>query len=357
MIGRLAIGFAAVIIPAGLAVRVFRRGGDRLLDAPRTLPDEATLGPAVDALGGEVVRLRSRDGLRLAARWLPAAPAAGEVSDDAAWRLDAREAILLLHGYSGSVAPDLVEYGRFLGRRAGVLGRDFRGHGGSAEGPTTFGLREIEDVAGALDWLAEHGIRRVAMVGTSMGGITAISATAVLGDGQLIAADADLDAPAAPVEAPRTRIVGIVGDSVSPDLTTVVANRLRGPFRGFVARRLFDAAARRLGEDPRRVEPRRMLPLLEDVPVLLVHGTADRTVPLRAGRELAASGGRAVETWEVEGADHSASHATAPAAYEERVGAFLRRAFAAARPEADAPAVPAADRTIGAARDPATTTL
>ena len=151
-------------------------GLDRLLHAPRTTPDEEALGPALDELGGEVVRLRARDGLRLAARWL-----AGRRGAGADWAPDPHEAILLLHGYSGSIAPDLVEYGPFLRRTAGVLGLDFRGHGGSDDGPTTFGLLEVEDVAGALAWLGERGITRVALVGTSMGGITAIAAVAVLG--------------------------------------------------------------------------------------------------------------------------------------------------------------------------------
>ena len=71
--------------------------------------------------------------------------------------------------------PTCVEYGPFLRRTAGVLGLDFRGHGGSDDGPTTFGLLETEDIAGALAWLGERGITRVAMVGTSMGGITAIA--------------------------------------------------------------------------------------------------------------------------------------------------------------------------------------
>src|SRR5215207_6097653 len=183
-----ATGVAAAL--SGVALRaVSRRAVDRLLNAPRTGPGEEALGPALDELGGEVVRLRARDGLRLAARWLPAG------GPDAAWTPDPHEAVLLLHGYSGSVAPDLVEYAPFLRRTAGVLGLDFRGHGDSDDGPSTFGLLEVEDIAGALAWLGERGIRRVAMFGTSMGGISAIAAVTVLGDGTLAAADGDPTAP------------------------------------------------------------------------------------------------------------------------------------------------------------------
>jgi uncharacterized protein len=304
------------------------RGARRLLAAPRTTPDEAGLAPALDALGGEVVRLRARDGLRLTARWLVAE--SGGQGDAGVWVPDPHEAVVLLHGWSGSVAPDLVEYGTFLRDTAGVLGLDMRGHGRSDDGPTTFGLQETEDVAGALAWLGERGVTRVAVFGTSMGGIVAIAATAVLGEGTFLGPDADVFAPTVSA-APRPRIVGVVGDAVTPRLRIVVGSRLPRLARGFMADRILDAAERQLGEDPRALEPIRTLPLLEDLPVLLIHGEADRTVPIREGRRLAGVPGPATEHWTVPGAGHSASHRTEPEAYEQRVGAFLRAAFAAAR--------------------------
>ena len=180
---------------------------------------------------------------------------------------DPHEAILLLHGWSGSVAPDLVEYGPFLRRTAGVLGLDFRGHGESDDAPTTFGLREVEDVAGALAWLGERGIERVALFGTSMGGITAIAAVVVLGDGSLAGADVDPDAPAHVAPPRRPRIVG--GRRRFGRAGARRRGRLAGPGRRFRARgrrwlagRLFDAVARTLGGDPRETEPIRMIGLL-----------------------------------------------------------------------------------------------
>ncbi len=203
MIRRLAFGIGAATMATLGARLVGDRATQRLLHAPRTAPGEAALGPDLDALGGEVVRFRARDGLRLGGRWLPAE------TGDPAWSPDPREAILLLHGYTGSGAPDLVEYGPYLRRTAAVLGIDFRGHGVSDDGPTTFGLLEVEDIAGALAWLGERGIRRVAMVGTSMGGIAALAAVAVLGDGSLAAADADPAAPRHVDPALRPSIVAV----------------------------------------------------------------------------------------------------------------------------------------------------
>ena len=318
-----AAGLTAGVSAVTLRV-VSRRAVERLLDAPRTAPGEDALGPALDELGGEVVRLRARDGVRLAARWLPGEDqgAAGE-----AWTADPHEAILLLHGYSGSIAPDVLEYGPFLRRTAGVLGLDFRGHGGSDDGPSTFGLLETEDIAGAFAWLGERGITRVALVGTSMGAIAAIAAVAVLGDGSLAAADGDPTAPRDVDVAPRPIVVGIVADSAAPELAIPVGTRVGGPAGRFVANRLFDGAASKLGADPRATEPARVIGLLEALPLLLIHGEADATVPIADGRRLAALAGPAAEHWVVPGADHSAGHTAATQDYERRVTDFLRLAF------------------------------
>lgn len=320
-----AIGLTAVVVAIGRTIG--RRATDRLLDAPRTTPGEASLGPDLDRLGGEVVRLRARDGLRLAGRWLPVEPA----DDDTAWAPDPHEAILLLHGYTGSIAPDLVEYGPYLRRTAGVLGLDFRGHGGSQPGPTTFGLLETEDIAGALAWLGDRGVTRVALMGTSMGGIAAIAAVAVLGDGALPGADMDPAAPRHVAPAPRPRIVAVIAESVAPELEIPIASRLPGPARRFTAARLFDGAARSLGADPRELEPGRVIGLVEPVPLLLIHGDADTTVPVADGRRLAAMAGPNARHWVVEGAGHSDAHVTAGQDYERRTTDFLRMAFSVAR--------------------------
>jgi pimeloyl-ACP methyl ester carboxylesterase len=285
------------------------------------------MAPALDRLGGEVIRIRSRDGVRLTGRWLDAEPGGGD------WALYPREAILLLHGYSGSVTPDLVELGPFLRRTAGVLGLDFRGHGGSDDGPTTFGLLETEDVAGALAWLGERGVRRVAIVGSSMGGITALAAVAVLGDGRLASADSDPTAPAASVDAPRPRIVGIVADSVSPELALVVGRRLGAPGSVRLAGHAFGRFGRLVGGDPRATQPIAVMGLLEDLPLLLVHGSADRLIPLKAARRLAAAAPAGTRHLVVNGAAHGEAHAADPASWEAAVLELLRAAFVASRGE------------------------
>ena len=313
---------AAAIVSIGPVSDRFAR---RLMRAPRRLPEEGGMTPGLDRLGGEVIRLRSRDGVRLTARWLEPDPA----TDD--WTPDPREAILLLHGYSGSVTPDLLELGPFLRRTAGVLGLDFRGHGASDDGPTTFGLLEVEDVAGALAWLGERGVRRVAIVGSSMGGITALAAVAVLGDGRLGSADSELAATAAAIDPPRPRIVGIVADSVSPELALVVGRRVGGPGAVRMAGHAFGRFTRIVGGDPRATQPIAVVGLLEDLPLLLIHGGADRLIPLKAARRLAAAAPAGATHLVIDGAAHGEAHATDPEAWEVAAGALLRTAFASTR--------------------------
>ena len=345
MIRRVLLAIGAIVLPIASFGILSRRASRRLLQPPRTAPDETGLGLAIDALGGEVVRFRSRDGLRLAGRWLAAEP------DDPGWTSDPHEAVLLLHGWSGSSAPDVVEYGPFLRQTAGVLGFDFRGHGGSDDGSTTFGMHEVEDIAGALAWLGERGIDRVAMVGLSMGGLGAIASVAVLGDGSLPSADADPAAPAHVAPPRRPRIVGVVADSAAPELVVAVASRLRGPARRWMAGRLFDAAARSLGADPRDTEPARVIGLLEGMPLLLISGEADTTVPIADARRLAAASPPGLEHWIVPEAEHRAAHRTDPAGYESRVTDLLRRAFAAGRE--GSPIIAAPERGRGGGHDPA----
>lgn len=337
MIGRALLIASAPVVALFAVGPVVDRLARRLMDAPRRLPEESGMAHGLDRLGGEVVRLRSRDGVRLTGRWLVAdlepAPADLEPAEgEEPWLADPREAILLLHGWSGSVTPDMLDVGPFLRRTAGVLGLDFRGHGGSDDAPTTFGLLEVEDVAGALAWLGERGIRRVAIVGSSMGGITAIAAVAVLGDGRLAAADRDLDAPAATVEAPRPRICAVVADSVTPELAVVVGSRLRLPFGRRIANHAFARMARHVGGDPRDTQPIDVVGLLEDVPLLLIHGGADRTLPLRDAKRLAAAATEGSTHLVIEGADHGRGHAVDPVRYEAAVTSHIRGAFRRARP-------------------------
>ena len=163
-----------------------------------------------------------------------------------------------------------------------------------------------------------------------MGGIAAIAAVAVLGDGSLAAADVDPTAPRDVDAAPRPRIVGVVADSVAPELEVPIATRVRGPAGRFVAARLFDGAARELGADPRATEPVRVIGLVEPRPAAAHpwRGRHDRAD--RRRRRLAALAGPAAEHWVVPGRrPQRQPRRRGRDDYERRVTDFLRLAFRA----------------------------
>ena len=328
MIRRGLVAIGAIVVPIATLDILTRRASRRLLDRPRRFPDEPSLGPALDALGGEVVRIRARDGHRLSARWVAAE------TDGSGWTPDPHEAIVLLHGASGSIAPHLVEHAPYLRRTAAVLGLDFRGHGDSDDSPTTFGLRETEDVAGALAWLGERGIERVTLMGLSMGGMTAITAVAVLGDGSLVGTDIDPDAPRHVPQPRRPRILAVVADSAIPDVESLAVPFIPGPLPRLFARRVFDTIARALGGDPRETEPLRVIGLLEGVDVLLIAGDRDPILPVADAQRLADAGPPGTTLWVVPDAEHRLGHRVDPAGYEARVEEHLRAAFRRGR-EAD----------------------
>ena len=96
--------------------------------------------------------------------------------------------------------------------------------------------------------------------------------------------------------------------------------------------------------DPRETEPGRVVGLVEPVPLLLIHGEADTTVPLEDGRRLAAAAGPSAQHWVVPGRrSQPARMPTAGQDYERRVTDFLRMAFARARRDDDLLGAPGPD--------------
>jgi len=89
------------------------------------------------------------------------------------------KAILLCHGRSYNKSHEMP-YARDFMAHYNVLAIDFRSHGSNRSGTTTIGMKESQDVLGALDWLAEQGMPEVAVMGHSMGAAAAIKALSEL---------------------------------------------------------------------------------------------------------------------------------------------------------------------------------
>ncbi len=107
--------------------------------------------------------------------------AVGRASERLALRLSAvargRGALLYLHGFGSVQAGEKAEFFRARSVPAGwtFCSLDFRGHGESGGSMRELTLaRNLEDVAAAHALLAERGWPEVVLVGSSMGGATAL---------------------------------------------------------------------------------------------------------------------------------------------------------------------------------------
>jgi pimeloyl-ACP methyl ester carboxylesterase len=89
----------------------------------------------------------------------------------------AEAAVLYLHGFGSRQEGTKAEFfrQRFLAAGLAFCSFDFQGHG--ASGGALLGLtlsRNLADVERVHDWLEAQGHRRVLLVGSSMGGLTAL---------------------------------------------------------------------------------------------------------------------------------------------------------------------------------------
>ena len=106
------------------------------------------------------VTLRSTDGLKLAAWYVPSRNGA---------------TIVLVHGSGGTRAGGIESRATMLANVGyGVLLYDARGMGDSEGRPESFGWTWHRDLEGAVDWLAARGITNVGVLGLSTGAEVAL---------------------------------------------------------------------------------------------------------------------------------------------------------------------------------------
>ncbi len=273
---------------------------DRFIYHPRPLPAGWAPPP-----GTEEVALRTADGVRIAALFYP-------------WP-DARAAVLYLHGNAGNLTFWERSAARLSERaRVAVLLLDYRGYGKSEGWPSEEGL--YLDAEAGYDWLSERTRAPIVLYGHS------------LGTG--VAVETALRRPAAALvlEAPFTAIPDVVEETL--------------PFLD--ARKILSERYDNLEKAPRL-----------RAPALIVHGTADRTIPVSHGRALARAAGAGADLLEVEGAGHVGAPGRAGDLFYERVNALIDRAIAPARSAASAhpgeapdPRAPSAPHDVPAASEP-----
>jgi pimeloyl-ACP methyl ester carboxylesterase len=153
-----------------------------LADLATKIPPTArpSLNPARMGLICEEVELRSEDGFRLTAWWMPNGK-------------PERAPVVILHGLGASKAH-MIDY-ILLAQEQGnpTLAIDFRGHGGSDPSLTSIGFYESRDAEAAMDFVRTRGAGDPVLWGTSMGAVSALLAAARDGSAAGVIADAPFD--------------------------------------------------------------------------------------------------------------------------------------------------------------------
>lgn len=298
--GRQWLTGAAVAAGAGVAAVAAASAGvgyyvaRALTDPKRPGPtDDYVMTPFETVVPSEDVRIPTEQADRALDGWWFARPETDRV-------------IIGLTGYRGAKS-ELIGIGSALWRAGfNVLLFDYHGHGAGRGAPVTLAYRELHDVYAALNYtLRRVPGARVGVIGFSMGAALAILASASRPEIRAVVADSPFATHADVVSHAITRTIRLPGEPFLP-LTDYFL-------------------ARRAGYRSRDVEPLRVVGKIAPRPLLLIHGTDDRTIPAEHTRRLYAAAGGPKELWLAEGADHCGAYFLDRPAYCQRVTTFFAR--------------------------------
>ena len=184
---------------------------------------------------------------------------------------------------------------------------DLRGYGESSDGRFTFGIRERQDVLGALDYLEERGYLpgKIGVLGLSLGAASAIGAAADQADIGAVVTDSGFSDI-------RPLVYAQWEEESELPLFFLHATRLMGRFMYGI-----DVLDARPVDEIGKISPR---------PLLLIHCQLDSIVPVEHQAQLAAAAPWA-ETWTVPGCEHTQAYLVDPHTYAERVAEFFHEAL------------------------------
>lgn len=221
----------------------------------------------------------------------------------------ARATVVLVHDADGTRsdrAHGLMTLQRdYLQRGMNVLAFDLRGRGESAGMRDTLGAREVEDVAAAVKF-AHQRVPHLPVVlhGFGLGG-----SLAIVGASQGLEVDL------------------VIADSPFTSARAYLHRRWRG-----IPRPTFSLALRlarkRFGADPDAVQPLVAVAESSCVPILFIHGEADRIAPVAHSLNIAAASlNPKNEVWRVPAAGHCIAYRRTPDAYMRHCLDFIERAL------------------------------
>lgn len=291
------------------ADKSFLKGDPDLQPVTGTMKKEAEIAkPWWEEQAVEEWKMQSHDGLRLTAYYLnsPGVRLEGEGRNDNSQ--PSVKAVILAHGYSG-YAGQMGELGRFYHERGyHVLIPDARGHGKSEGKYIGFGWHERLDYVGWIRELIEQLGPEVQIVlhGVSMGG-----ATVMMTSGEKL----------------PSQVKAIVEDcgytSVKDELTYQMKRMYRLPAFPLVPITSLVAKIKAgyfFGEASALKQVQRA-----QVPMLFIHGGADKFVPTDMVYELYEKGPKEKQLHIVPDAGHGMARQTDPESYDGTVEQFLQR--------------------------------
>lgn len=238
------------------------------------------------------------DGIRLAGWWIPSS--SGSAADG--------PTVVLVHGY-GLSKSSMLDHAVFIHDRYNLVLFDLRNGQQSTGDITTQGIREQRDLEAILDWLERtKAPERIAVLGESMGGHTAVN---------VAARDARVDA----------LILASTHDTLRRAMVARVDNA--GHPGELVWPAIWVGSWLRTGENVLGQDP---IAAVDDirVPLLLMHGGADRDAPPASAEELhraAEAAGVDVTVHICADADHGKIDEVCAADYGTWLNEFLDRAL------------------------------
>lgn len=241
----------------------------------------------------EAVRIKSRDGLTLFARYY-------HVKDGAPLEIQ-------FHGYKGMSVRDFSASGDECYRSGyNLLLVDQRAHGNSEGGVITFGIKERFD---CLDWIEYARGRfgdkqKIILYGISMGAATVLMAAG---------------------ESLPENVVGVIADcpySSPIEIIARVAKRMHIP--PLVTRIIAPIGARMFGGFSLNESAPLAAVKRASVPILLIHGEADNFVPCDMSRAIKKSNPD-IEFLTVPDAGHGFAFLVDTDGYRNAVNSFIKR--------------------------------
>jgi alpha-beta hydrolase superfamily lysophospholipase len=279
---RLLFAFATLL---GIAIVCFLSAGWLLAH-----PVQTRIGNPPADLDAQAVTFASDSGANVHGWWCPIE--------------NARGAVLLLPGIRAN-RLSMVDRARFL-RRAGysVALIDFQATGETKGDHITFGWKESRDALAGVNFIRQiDPTARVAIVGTSLGGVAALLAT------------------------PPLKVDALVLEEVYPTIQIATRNRMEnylGAFGRILTPLLLNQLQWRLGVSASQLRP---VDHIADVecPVLIMSGEKDRKTRPSDTQMLVERARSPKHVWFVPNAGHVDLHRAAREDYESRVLAFLKQ--------------------------------